>query len=95
MLSYMRTKAKSAGTKATTRPKQVVPMTGKSYSAKLEVELDQIDELKNKHGDELRRWWQNRFGFDYDCLTSSEARYLIRTPSPDRIRNRIIAAVEE
>jgi hypothetical protein len=37
----------------------------------------------------------DRFGFGYDCLTSSEARYLIRTPSADRIRDRIIAAVEK
>lgn len=55
---------------------------------------EQIDELEKIHGRELQKWWQNRFGFDYDCLTSSEARYLIRTPSADRIRNRIIAAVE-
>ena len=70
-------------------------LTGKQYSAKLPVEISQIHELANTHGQELRNWWQERFGFDYDCLTSSEARYLIRTPSADRIRNRIIAAVQE
>jgi hypothetical protein len=70
-------------------------LTGKPYSVKLTSEKAQIDELENKHGKELRQWWQNRFRFDYDCLTSSEARYLIRTPSADRIRDRIIAAVEK
>lgn len=70
-------------------------LTGKPYSAKLPVDNSQIDELKRKHGDDLREWWQARFGFDYECLTRSEARYLIRTPSADRIRNRLAAAVEE
>ena len=69
-------------------------LTGKYYSAKLTVEQTQIDELEKIHGRELREWWQKRFDFGYDCLTSSEARYLIRTPSADRIRNRIIAAVQ-
>jgi hypothetical protein len=70
-------------------------LTGKPYSAKLTVELSQIHELEQKHGQDLRQWWCSRFGFDYDCLTSSEARYLIRTPSADRIRNRITSAVKE
>lgn len=70
-------------------------LTGKAYSAKLAVERIQIDELKTIHGEDLEQWWQTRFGFSYACLTSSEARYLIRTPSADRIRNRIVAAVEE
>ena len=70
-------------------------LTGKAYSARLSVDQFQIDELTNKHQKELREWWNDRFAFDYDCLTSSEARYLIRTPSADRIRNRIIEAVEE
>lgn len=67
-------------------------LTGKSFSAKLSVEPEQIDALQEKHGDDLRKWWQNRFGFSYGCLTSSEARYLIRTPSVDKIRNRIVEA---
>lgn len=70
-------------------------LTGKSYSAKLRLDPNQIDELEKKHGQELREWWRSHFGFDYDCLTSSEARYLIRTPSADRVRDRIIAAVEK
>ena len=69
-------------------------LTGKGYSAKLTVEQTQIDELEKTHGRELQEWWKSSFGFDYDCLTSSEARYLIRTPSADRIRDRIITAVQ-
>jgi hypothetical protein len=69
-------------------------LTGKDYSAKLTVEQTQIDELEKIHGRELREWWKSRFAFDYDCLTSSEARYLIRTASAERIRDRIVAAVQ-
>ena len=69
-------------------------LAGNPYSAKLSVENTQIHELTSEHGETLRDWWRERFGFDYDCLTSSEARYLIRTPSADRIRGRIAAAVE-
>jgi hypothetical protein len=70
-------------------------LTGKPYSAKLVPEISQINELEEVHGKGLRQWWQDRFGFDYDCLTSSEARYIARTPSADRVRDRITAAVEK
>ena len=39
-------------------------------------------------------WGQQRFGFGLDCLTESEAHYLLNTPHVDRIRNQIIAASE-
>ena len=70
-------------------------LTGKSYSTKLAIDLTQIDELNSKHGRKLREWWIDMFGFDYDCLTFSEARYLIRTPTFKRIRDCIIEALEE
>jgi len=50
--------------------------------------------LRLKHGEGLEDWWNQRFGFGFDCLTESEARYLLNTPDVDRIRNKIIAAVQ-
>jgi adenine/guanine phosphoribosyltransferase-like PRPP-binding protein len=67
-------------------------LTGKSYSAILNASREQIERLRAKHGQELERWWQDRFGHTFDCLTQSEARYLERSPSADAIRDRIVAA---
>ena len=71
-----------------------VALTGKPHSAKLQLTQTSLDELRNKHGTELERWWQERFGHAFDTLTESEARYLIRTSDATTIRNRI-AAVEQ
>jgi len=32
--------------------------------------------LRDKHGRDLEDWWRERFGFGFECLTRSEARYL-------------------
>jgi hypothetical protein len=69
-----------------------VTLTGKPYSAQLQLTTDRLNELRNKHGTELEHWWQQRFGHAFDALTESEARYLVRTPDADTVRNRIIAA---
>lgn len=65
-------------------------LTGKPYSAILQPTTDQITALRTKHGRALEEWWRNRFGYTFDCLTQSEARYLERSPDADTIRNRII-----
>lgn len=69
-------------------------LTGKPYSAILTPTEEVLNQLREKHGSELENWWKERFGFDYECLTNSEGNYLFRTPSFDRIRDRIVAAVE-
>ena len=69
-----------------------VTLTGKPHSAKLTLEKVQLEELRNKHGKEFEMWWQERFGYSFDCLTQSEARYLTRSPDVETIRNRIAAA---
>jgi hypothetical protein len=69
-----------------------VTLTGKPHSAKLTLEKAQLEELRNKHGKEFEKWWQERFGYSFDCLTQSEARYLARSPDVETIRNRIAAA---
>ncbi len=69
-----------------------VTLTGKPYSAKLALDQQQLQELRDKHGKELETWWQENFGHSFDCLTQSEARYLTRTADVDTIRNRIAEA---
>ena len=69
--------------------------TGKAFSSILTLSNEQIDKLTETHGQDLRKWWNANFGFDYDCLTSSEARYLIRTSAAQRVRDKIVAAVEK
>jgi adenine/guanine phosphoribosyltransferase-like PRPP-binding protein len=69
----------------------VVALTGKPYSAKLALSDQQLAELRHRHG-ELEDWWRERFGFGFDALTQSEARYLARTANADTIRNRVAAA---
>lgn len=67
-------------------------LTGKPYSAKLRLDSIQLHELRMKHGDQLESWWRERFGYGFDCLTQSEARYLTRSSDAHLIRTRIVAA---
>jgi hypothetical protein len=68
-----------------------VALTGKPYSAKLALSDPQLAELRHKHG-ELEDWWRERFGFGFEALTQSEARYLARSADADTIRDRVAAA---
>lgn len=63
-------------------------LTGKDYSAKLALDKDQLDELRGKHG-QIEQWWRDRFGFGFDCLTASEARYLGKIRTHEEICARI------
>jgi phosphoribosylpyrophosphate synthetase len=67
-------------------------LTGKPFSAKIALSEDMLDSLRKKHGSDIEDWWKERFGFGFDCLTESEARYLFRTTDAHTIRNRIVAA---
>jgi len=67
-------------------------LTGKPYSRTLKCDEQQVEQLREQHGPELESWWIERFGFGYDCLTRSEVRYLLKTPTTQRIRSRIIEA---
>jgi len=69
-----------------------IVLTGKQHSAKLRLSLERLAELRSKHGKELEHWWQERFGHAFDALTESEARYLVRTPDADTLRDRLAAA---
>lgn len=67
-------------------------LTGKPYSAKLAPDEQAIEALRHKHGQLLENWWRESFGFGFDSLTRSEARYLEKSADADTIRNRIAAA---
>ena len=67
-----------------------IALTGKSYSAKLTLTPERLTSLRNKHG-QLESWWAERFGYHFDDLTESEARYLERTEDADTIRDRLTA----
>jgi hypothetical protein len=51
-----------------------------------------IQALRDKHGREFEDWWRQTFGFGFDCLTRSEARYLENSPDAQTIRDRLTAA---
>ena len=67
-------------------------LTGKPYSAKLAPDRAQIEALRGKHGRDFENWWGERFGFGFDCLTRSEARYLENSPDAQAIRDRLVEA---
>jgi hypoxanthine-guanine phosphoribosyltransferase len=67
-------------------------LTGKPYSAMLAPDDLHIQALRDKHGREFEDWWRETFGFGFDCLTRSEARYLENSPDAQTIRDRLAAA---
>jgi hypothetical protein len=67
-------------------------LTGKPYSAKLSLEQATLSALRAKHGDELESWWKETFGYGFELLTESEARYLERADEAHLIRDRLVAA---
>jgi hypothetical protein len=70
-------------------------LTGKPYSAKIAPDRNLLQELRDKHGKELEDWWKERFAHTFDCLTQSEARYILKTENADRVRNKIAEAEQE
>lgn len=70
----------------------VVTLTGKPYSARLAPDRQLIESLRAKHGKLLEDWWQEQFGYGFECLTHSEARYRGRVEDVDAIRTRLLEA---
>ena len=67
-------------------------LTGKPHSVKIGLEIETLQRLRDKHGQDLENWWLGKFGHGLDCLTESEARYLEKIESFESIRHRIIEA---
>lgn len=70
-------------------------LTGRADSATLTLRLATLAALRAKHGEPIENWWQGIFGYRFDCLTESEARYLLRVEDADTIRARLVAAGSE
>jgi hypoxanthine phosphoribosyltransferase len=70
-------------------------LTGKAYSAKLKLTAETLQALRRKHGNELEQWWIATFGYSFERLTESEARYLTRADDAHAISARIVAAVRK
>jgi N12 class adenine-specific DNA methylase len=68
-------------------------LTGKGYSAKIALSDELLGELRAKHGG-LELWWKDTFGFGFEGLTESEARFIAkaRGVSTEQIRERIAGA---
>lgn len=67
-------------------------LTGKAYSAKLNLTEETLQNLRSKYGTELEEWWLATFGYGFERLTESEARYLIRADDAHTLTTRIVAA---
>ena len=66
-------------------------LTGKRYSAKLNLQSATLGEVRMRYAD-LEPWWIKIFGYGFDRLTESEARYLLKSgQTANAIRNRILA----
>ena len=70
-------------------------LTGKPYSAIIAPDEALVRRLRDKYGTHLEQWWQETFGFGFDQLTRSEARYLENSPDADTIRDRLAQAGSE
>jgi hypothetical protein len=66
-------------------------LTGKPYSARLALSSETLRAARDKHG-QIESWWGAIFGYEFDLLTESEARYLVRAEDADTIRNRMVEA---
>jgi len=70
-------------------------LTGRADSATLALQPDTLAALREKHGEQIENWWQGVFGYRFDCLTESEARYLFRVEDADTIRAQLTEAGSE
>ena len=70
-------------------------LTGRADSSKLALTLQTLEGVRLKHGPELEAWWIKTCGYDFACLTESEARYLLRVEDADTIRARLAEARSE
>ncbi|MQA20709.1 hypothetical protein GEV01_14400 [Rugamonas sp. FT103W] len=59
-------------------------LRGRDYSAELALTDAKLSELRRQHG-HIEYWWRQRFGFGFESLTASEARFLSRARTAERI----------
>ena len=51
-----------------------------------------LHSTRDRYGKELESWWRQSFGYGFDKLTESEARYLLRAENAHTIRDRVAQA---
>ncbi len=66
-------------------------LTGNASAAALPPAPATLEQLRNTHG-KLEPWWEQHFGFGFDCLTGAEAGFLIANSDSAWVRVRIEAA---
>jgi hypothetical protein len=69
----------------------VVALTGKQYSAKLELDPELLSQVRERF-QSIEDNFKAATGYGFDALTESEARYLAKHDNAQSIRDRIIAA---
>jgi hypothetical protein len=69
-------------------------LTGKPESSQLYLRSKTLDNLREKHG-KFEKEFKEIVKFDYSCLTESEARYLLRAKTIERIRNQLTRSICE
>ena len=71
----------------------ITALTGKQYSAKIGLSVSTLQLLRDKHGS-IESWFKKSFGYGFEGLTESEARFIISAKglSSEQVRTRIIEA---
>jgi len=69
-------------------------LTGKHQSSKIYLRSQTLNNLREKHG-KFEKEFEKILKFDYSCLTESEARYLLRAKTVERIRNQLTRSIRE
>jgi len=72
----------------------LVALTGQKRSATIAVATETLQDLRAKHA-ALENWWGEVFGYGFELLTESEARYLLNSPDVDTIRTKIAEIARE
>ncbi|QMW22970.1 phosphoribosyltransferase [Sandaracinobacteroides saxicola] len=73
----------------------MICLTASPGSAKIALQSDTLDMIRQKHGPALDSFWQTEFGYGLDCLTNREAQHLCRQPSVDAIKDLLAKAAVE
>jgi hypothetical protein len=66
-------------------------LTGNVSAAVLQPPPDVLQELRARHGP-LENWWEEHFGYRFDCFTAVEARFLAASADTGHVRSSIEAA---
>jgi len=69
-------------------------LTGKPESSQLYLRTKTLNNLREKHG-QFEAEFKEIVKFDYEGLTESEARYLLRAKTVERIRNQLTRSIRE